>query len=204
MSGDTLTNLAYIAAAVLLPLIPAYILYRALPARGELKGPLGKFTLKFSGAFAGYFALVIIIFGFIYSRPKSCPDCPVCSACPKCPPPRFAVYKVQGQLKLNPDEDFTKNTSLTLQPRAEIRSDGYFEFDVPVNKDESSVKSLEIKHAGFATVTIPLKEKPLFPPQYPVKYDDSNETILIPDLIELQKELKPYSGGEKLTPNSSQ
>jgi hypothetical protein len=31
-------DLAYIAAAVLLPLIPAYVLYRTLPGRTSVKG----------------------------------------------------------------------------------------------------------------------------------------------------------------------
>ncbi|HKR01400.1 MAG TPA: hypothetical protein VJT09_12055 [Pyrinomonadaceae bacterium] len=197
MLGNTSENLIYIAAAILLPLIPAYVLYRTLPTAGaNVGGPLGSIKFKLSGASAGYFALVIIIFGFLYSRPKPCPVCPTPER------PRYTVYKVSGVLQLDPAEDLTVNTSLTLYPRGEILKNGYFEFDVPVDaQDESSVKSLEISHSGYKPETIPLKEKPPFPPSYAVRYDEAAKVIQIQGPIVL-KPVKPYSGGTELTPAS--
>jgi len=205
MSADMTDNLIYIAAAVLLPLIPAYILYKTLPAKANVVGPLGKFTLKLSGAFAGYFALVIIVFGFVYSRPKPCPAAP---PCPTYQPERYSVYKVQGVLQPKVgDEDLTRDTNLTLRPWMEMQRSGFFEFVVAVDQDSNATsKSLEITHEGFLPEVILLTEN--IPEniassqRYAVRFDESAKTIQIEGPIVLRKEEQPYSPsrGKELTP----
>lgn len=50
-----------LAAILLLPVIPAYILYKFLPAsETDVSGPYQGLSLKLKGAFAGYFLLVIV------------------------------------------------------------------------------------------------------------------------------------------------
>ena len=56
--------LVYLLAILLLPLIPAFILYKTLPAETNVKGPFKGLTINLSGAFAGYFLLVLIALGF--------------------------------------------------------------------------------------------------------------------------------------------
>ena len=46
---------------ILLPIIPAFILFKALPATGSVGGKLQGLEIKLSGAFAGYFAVVLLI-----------------------------------------------------------------------------------------------------------------------------------------------
>lgn len=46
---------------VLLPIIPAYLLFTALPGKAAVSGPLKGFRINLSGAFAGYFALVLLL-----------------------------------------------------------------------------------------------------------------------------------------------
>jgi hypothetical protein len=46
---------------ILLPIIPAFILFKALPASGSVDGKLQGLEIKLSGAFAGYFAVVLLI-----------------------------------------------------------------------------------------------------------------------------------------------
>ena len=195
MSGDIAGNLVYVAAAVLLPLIPAYVLYKTLPFGTNVGGPLGGLKLKLSGAFAGYFALVVIVFGFLYSRPEPCPPQTDCSACPKEP---YTVYTVYGVLQEIPGEDVVTNTNITLHPKVEILTDGFFQFEVPVQKDRASIRSLEITHQGFKPETIPLIENPPFPPSYSVKYNEGTKTIQIQEEI-LLKRVPPYSGGTDVT-----
>lgn len=201
MSGEMAENLLYIAAAVLLPLIPAYILYKALPERGSVGGVLGLLTHKLSGAFTGYLALVLIVFAFVYSRPRAreaCPDCPIVER------PRYTVYKVQGRLQPEVDKvNLTKDTSLTLHPPVELLKNGFFEFDVSIDQDTNAAsKNLEIAHEGFNTEIIPLSEKlaenPIFKPRYSVKFDESTKTIQVQGMIVLEKEEGNYSGGAKL------
>ena len=50
-----------LAAILLIPIIPAYILYKFLPAsETDVSGPYKGLSLKLKGAFAGYFLLVIV------------------------------------------------------------------------------------------------------------------------------------------------
>jgi hypothetical protein len=50
-----------LAAILLLPVIPAYIIYKFLPASDtDVSGPYKGLSLKLKGAFAGYFLLVIV------------------------------------------------------------------------------------------------------------------------------------------------
>lgn len=49
------------AALLLLPLVPAYVIYKNFPAPTHLKGAFFGFTLKAGGAFAGYLALFLFL-----------------------------------------------------------------------------------------------------------------------------------------------
>lgn len=49
-----------LAALILLPIIPAYLLFTALPGHAAVTGPLRGFRINLSGAFAGYFATVLL------------------------------------------------------------------------------------------------------------------------------------------------
>jgi len=46
---------------VLLPLVPAYILFEVLKSTGEVGGPFHGLKLQLSGAFAGYFVLLLVL-----------------------------------------------------------------------------------------------------------------------------------------------
>jgi hypothetical protein len=46
---------------VLLPIIPAYILFKVLQATGQLEGTLLGMKLQLGGAFAGYFAVLLVL-----------------------------------------------------------------------------------------------------------------------------------------------
>src|SRR5579863_6081769 len=46
---------------ILLPILPAYILFAALPSRADVTGPFHGLEIKLGGAFAGYFLLVVLV-----------------------------------------------------------------------------------------------------------------------------------------------
>jgi hypothetical protein len=54
----------YLLMGFLIPLIPAYILYKTLPAETSVSGPFQGLKINLSGAFGGYFLLVLIAFAF--------------------------------------------------------------------------------------------------------------------------------------------
>ncbi len=77
---------ATLCFVVLLPIIPALILFKALPtSRGSVDGKLQGLEIKLSGAFAGYFAVVLLV---IANSKALLP--PV--------PQGYQVWKVTGQV----------------------------------------------------------------------------------------------------------
>jgi hypothetical protein len=69
---------------VLLPLVPAFILFKVLKSSGEIRGPLYGLTLQLGGAFAGYFALLLVL---LFSFKAYI-----------VPPPVHVVWTVKGQV----------------------------------------------------------------------------------------------------------
>jgi hypothetical protein len=54
-------NLLVLACVILLPIVPAYLLFKALPSTGSVEGPLKGLKIKLGGAFAGYFSVVVLV-----------------------------------------------------------------------------------------------------------------------------------------------
>jgi hypothetical protein len=52
--GEASVELIFITALVILPLIPAVVLFKVLPSTGEVSGPFKGLNVKFGGAFAAY------------------------------------------------------------------------------------------------------------------------------------------------------
>jgi len=67
ITTQSIETMLYLVLWFLLPLIPAFLLYRFLPNSGNVRGPLKGLTIKFTGAFAGYLVLFLLSMGF-FSR----------------------------------------------------------------------------------------------------------------------------------------
>ena len=80
------TPLVMLSFIVLLPVVPAYLLFRLLPSTGNVEGKLQGLEIKLGGAFAGYVALV-----FLVLQTESTWD-------PPAPPPTASVWHVSGQV----------------------------------------------------------------------------------------------------------
>lgn len=68
--------IGYSCAIILLPIIPAYILYTAIPLKAtntddSVEGKYQGLNIKLKGAFAGYFVLVLLLTAFIGARLRS-------------------------------------------------------------------------------------------------------------------------------------
>jgi len=66
MPGEWMPILRFVCI-VLVPVIPAYLLFKAIPSRADTTGHLQGMEVKLGGAFAGYFALLLLI-GVDYQR----------------------------------------------------------------------------------------------------------------------------------------
>ncbi|MEP6947864.1 MAG: hypothetical protein ABI863_01255, partial [Ginsengibacter sp.] len=69
--GATYTFLYVLTAVLLLPLIPAFLLYKFLPSRTNVSGPFKGLNLKLTGAFGGYFLLVLTAVGIFFPLLKN-------------------------------------------------------------------------------------------------------------------------------------
>ena len=59
---NELRALLHLGLVILLPMVPAYVLFKALPGTAVVAGPLQGLNVKLGGAFAGYFALLLLVF----------------------------------------------------------------------------------------------------------------------------------------------
>jgi hypothetical protein len=53
-----------LAAILLMPMVPAVFFYWLLPGSATVSGPFKKLNIRLTGAFAGYFLLVLVSYGY--------------------------------------------------------------------------------------------------------------------------------------------
>lgn len=186
MLSDDKTYLIYIVLAIILPMIPAYVLYRTLPSKTFVKGPFKGLNVQLSGAFGGYFLVLLIMYGFVLLRPK---------------PPALRPFKVHGRLTGVPQEtigDLVK--SIVVRPAGRQWSpDGSFDLEIMVKVDpitrQFAFPNLIIEREGYDSVTVPLDGAT---PDYEVERDQVPGLITIKTAISLRKryDQQPYNEAE--------
>jgi hypothetical protein len=138
-----LTDLSYVLVVVLVPVIPAFLLYKFLPAgKTTVGGPFRGLDIKLSGAFAGYFLVVLITSSLVvFLIQKKPPPAPY----------QYEVYTVRGRIDLQKagDRPFDfKNLNFTFEPsQQQVFSDGSFILDIPVKPNQTG-------QLDFPTLTI--------------------------------------------------
>jgi len=165
-------DLVFMISTILFPIVPAYLLFKLLDSKGNVDGKVLGFTVKLSGAFAGYFALVLLIY-FMYNVWH----------------PTYVVYTVHGNLHSDGiNERFIPSTDLSLEPPGlDSFADGSFNLKYWARRGE--YPTLQVQHPGFKPMTLVLN---------PAKMkDDGNGRLTLPD-INLQKEDTVYNPDAKL------
>lgn len=138
---------------VVVSITPAYLLFRALPSTGNVGGTFQGLEIKLSGAFAGYFAVILLIF-YHYDQLFPAP-----------PPPSAAVWHLSGQIvnnsgtpiQLLDSQDFSFIPPLP-QSFASV-GDGNVRLMIPTEPREgggTAWPKLVIAHKDLGPVTIPL------------------------------------------------
>lgn len=141
-----LGNIIYLSVAVLLPLIPAFLLFKALPSGSDVEGPWRGLKIKLGGAFGGYFLLLITIFGFSKTLPS------------------YEVWTVRGQLEFSDgggvlDENLVR--FILKPPRIAVYPDGTFDIPVFALPDPSGSPRLPVlivEQAGYRPAAVDLEE----------------------------------------------
>jgi hypothetical protein len=123
--SDQAYYLVVMVAGILLPLIPAYILFRALPSDASVTGPFKGLKLKLGGAFAGYFIVFIALQYFFPApaRPQSVSQ--------------YEVWHIKGRASLEGPEKLLVS-DISVEPSVvTVADDGSFWLDLPIRKDEA-------------------------------------------------------------------
>jgi hypothetical protein len=186
-----LTDLSYVLVVVLVPVIPAFLLYKFLPAgRTNVGGPFRGLDIKLSGAFAGYFLVVLITSSLVVFLIQ------------KKPPPspyQYEVYTVRGRIDLqktgdqSPQFDF-KQLSFAFEPsQQQVFSDGSFTLEIPVKPNQIGqldFPTLTIEYAApenpnqpYEVGTIHLNQNYPYEQDFKVAHDPKSRTIDVkPDI----------------------
>jgi len=194
-------NLTYVAAVVLIPLVPALILYKFLPeGTTKVSGPFKGLDIKLSGAFAGYFLVLLIVTSFVVF---------LINRTPEVKDNQFAVYTVTGQVDVRSDPqspiDYNRLKLSLLPPDIIVKPNGSFSFEIPVKPGQGGgpeFPDLIVGHedANYGKVVISLKENSPYKSQdytedqqFAVRYDRPRKTISIEPAIRLTRATKSYN-----------
>jgi len=172
-----LSNLAslpfvILAGVMLLAIIPAFLLFKLLPSTAVGGGPFQGFRIDLGGAFAAYFALVLVI---LFTKNTVWDP----------PPPAFQVWTVTGTIENDKGEPFgvLGPEDISLLPPSQTLSNGWFTIDIPVKPGQGGTTDfpyLFLSHQGFGTVSVDLD--PSSKPPDGITFDAANHTVRIADL----------------------
>jgi hypothetical protein len=162
---------------ILLPLIPAFLLFKLLPARAVVKGPLAGLNVNLSGAFGGYVALTVFITGVAATanmlKPAKPPD---------------PVWHVQGTIQLE-GEDAATDPDITFQlvkPARVYKAsvDRSFDVDIPMT-DRAPIPHFFFKPKGYVGERVELSD--LGRPGNYKSHMENATTLVIDEPIVLRK-----------------
>lgn len=170
--------------AILLPVIPAYILYKTLPSRTAVSGPFKGLNIDLTGAFAGYFLVLLVAVWFTHHYYPPLRD--------------YEVWTVEGKVMpkgSNSHQQILQGGDLSILPsKVTLWPSGgastSFSVVIPITLDQSNKPDfpyLLVSPPGYSSETIPLKEQssPFGSKPYKLNYDFEAKKITISDIIEL-------------------
>jgi hypothetical protein len=147
--GEASVELIFITALVILPLIPAVVLFKVLPSTGEVSGPFKGLNVKFGGAFAAYLILFVCL---LQIRPRDFNH--------------SHVWEVDGDIAFQrPQADPRPNTNeirvRVTPPDLVVHgngSGGSFRFDVPIpeKNGEPDFPHLSLDLPGYEPISLSL------------------------------------------------
>ncbi len=181
-----MNDLVHIAFGILLPLGPAYVLYKLLPSTANVSGPFKGLNIQLSGAFGGYFLLTLLVFGFLASRPR-----------PQAEEMWVVTGRIDCQQSGNPvDINQLKLSILPPKHSHSTGSDGTFIVRVPAERlasGDADLPTLLIEHTGHEPVSINLNEEGFEYGQVEKKLrkDKENRKIFLGETFSL-KRTTPY------------
>lgn len=147
MTESTIALLV-MAAAVILPLLPAFLLFKFLSSGGNAEGTLFGIKLSLSGAVAAYFVVFLVIWN---GRPMD--------------DAHYHTWKVVGSIDTKPSQseaepNLNDVVVRIVPPRLDIMNQGAFEWEIPVVEDAAGrlhFPMLQLDLVGYRGLTLPLE-----------------------------------------------
>lgn len=181
-------SIAFLVFVIVLPLLPAYLLFKYLPAPGRVEGPLKGLNIRFSGAFAGY---LVLFFSLLLAKPNDFTH--------------YHIWTVTGRVEFQraPGEDTPNVRDVVIRllpPHLILMNEGSFSFQIPVMEDEngnSQFPDLQIDLPWYEGKTFPLGATNYGNPDPEIEkaYDPSTKRIAIkgPITLRSKKSTQPYA-----------
>lgn len=180
-------QLIEVAGIVLIPMIPALILYAVLPSRATVSGPFKGLNIRLQGAFGGYFVLVLVVVGVVMEQRFS-----------DDPWPKYETWEVVGFVKFPHDLEDENLDLLEILlvptpggPDGKLDADHKVQFsvEIPVMRTGPAPDSYEIPfnsiafdYPNFHSSNLRFKEQFI---QYERDVDTDLGQITVTDPIEL-------------------
>jgi hypothetical protein len=175
---------AILSFVILLPLLPAFLLFKLLPARAVVKGPLSGLQVNLSGAFGGYVALTVFITGVAAANHMLKPADP--------------VWHVRGAIQLEQD-DIPPGTHLQfelmpLEKTYKAAIDKTFDVDIPM-ADRAPIPHFFFNPQGYVGERVELSD--LGRPGNYKSHMENATTLVIEEPIVLRKAAPPSNTNAK-------
>jgi hypothetical protein len=192
---ETKTTLIVMTVAVLLPIVPALLLFKALPSQGAIKGPLGPLKglqIKFGGAFAGYLVIFLVLMQLM---PKDSSH--------------YHTWTVMGRIDYRhdpaePDPSRAEISVRLIPPYLEVPDEGPFTFEIPVTEKADGTLQFPTLHIGvreYQSLTIPLDPAHTYGTQdFGTQYDHKKRIIGFKQPLVLQKSSYAETGAQQPEP----
>ncbi|MEA2336687.1 MAG: hypothetical protein QOE82_694 [Thermoanaerobaculia bacterium] len=180
MLDNTIVILSFV---VLLPLVPAFLLFKLLPSRAVVKGPLAGLNVNLGGAFGGYVALTVFVTTVASNASMLKP--------PKAPDP---VWHVRGTIQLEQEDgSVDQNIKFKLLPPAKeytAEIDKSFAVDIPM-ADRAPIPHFYFTAKGYVGERVDLAD-PGRPGNYKSHMENAT-TLVFDDPIVLRKAASPQN-----------
>ena len=177
-------DLTYMLVILLLPMVPAFLLFRFLPSTASVKGPMKGMSVKFGGAFGGYIGAVLIAWQIAGSL-----------LAPNWSDNWNVVAHIEFDGAAGGSPPVGEAVVVVRPPSAAIDPGGTVQMPVSiprVSQTALGIQRLIVSYDGYAPVTVPLapsgaSEAAYGGDDYKVTFDQSSRQIVIGRPIVLTK-----------------
>jgi hypothetical protein len=182
-------TLLIVAALILLPMVPAVLIYKMLPNQRVLaSGSFGGMQLKATGA-VGFYAFVLVVAVGVQKIAAENPD-----------PLEFETWTVIGTVRLADPTDSIPKGAMTVEvfpPSVDETSTGpvgRFQIRAPVMKNQSGGTNIQVSVPRYLPVPLSLNQDSDPAQSYRVKRDPVHRVLTIDNIV-LRKPEAQYAGG---------